>query len=133
MRKSKIQHNLEYHFDLFNSRYFKFGQNKLQSLIGIEWSDLDNHNPPLMGRVVSYRTLYKAGKKLPDSLANDRFKIQISKSDQKHPRVWKMTLLHEMVHFALNGKDKSRLSCGSRMFQAEMKRLANAGAFNGLW
>jgi hypothetical protein len=43
------------------------------------------------------------------------------------------TLMHEMAHFHLEGKDKSRLQCGSQMFEKEMKRLANAGALSGLW
>lgn len=96
----------------------------MDTLLGVDWVDLSKHKPPLMGRTSSYRSL--SGK--PDS-----YRIQINKADRKSPRVWKMTLIHEMVHFKLYGKDKSRASCRSRMFQSEMKRLANAGAFNGLW
>ena len=42
------------------------------------------------------------------------------------------TLLHEMVHFDL--WLKRRRQCGhGKLFQTEMKRLAEAGAFKGLW
>lgn len=46
--------------------------------------------------------------------------------------MWHMTLLHEMVHLSLYGKDKSRTN-DSRMFHREMKKLAARGAFVGIW
>lgn len=47
--------------------------------------------------------------------------------------LWHMTLLHEMVHLKLVGKDRSALDKHSRMFNREMKKLAARGAFVGLW
>lgn len=43
-------------------------------------------------------------------------------------RIWKMVLLHEMAHLAV----RPYLRHG-RAFQVEMTRLANKGAFRGLW
>ena len=120
---------LEELFWLFNSRYFHFGRRKLESLLGVEWRDLDRYNPPLMGKNQSYRTLSSP---LPRPWP-DKYMIQINKKFKTCWRVWAGTLLHEMVHFKLVETDKSRARCGSRLFQKEMKRLANVGAFAGIW
>lgn len=58
----------------------------------------------------------------------DEEKIAIAKRDQRFDRVWKFTLLHEMVHMHL----PSGSSHGPK-FQQEMLRLAQAGAFKDLW
>ena len=49
-----------------------------------------------------------------------------------HNMLADMTLLHEMVHVEL---DKFRASCGrcGHRFNRRMKKLAQTGAFNGLW
>lgn len=107
-------------FAVFDSRYFRFGKKKRQTIIGVEWQNCKG----LMGHTVSYRNL---------SGGPDHVKIFINREYKRARRVWMMTLLHEMVHFKLIGKDKSRTHCGSRMFIKEMKRLASKGAFNGLW
>lgn len=43
--------------------------------------------------------------------------------------VWKLTLLHEMVHLSLPNVKEDH----GKEFQKEMLRLARAGAFKGLW
>ncbi len=59
----------------------------------------------------------------------DTFTIYIDPSPNKSPRVAAMTLFHEMVHIKLYGKDFNH----GPAFQAEMQRLADAGAFRDLW
>lgn len=54
--------------------------------------------------------------------------IYISKKLRSWPKGAKGTLLHEMVHLKL----PYRIMHGPR-FDAEMLRLAKAGAFNGVW
>lgn len=129
MKPHKRMTKLEELFWEFNSRYFHFGKKKLDFLLGVEWADLDYHNPPLMGKNQSYRVMYSP---LPKPWP-DKYKILINKRFKSCWRVWAGTLLHEMVHFKLHGKDPSRARCGSQMFQKEMKRLASVGAFNPIW
>lgn len=54
--------------------------------------------------------------------------IRIATGIRKWTKVCKTTLLHEMVHVAL----PRRVEHGPR-FEREMRRLASAGAFEGLW
>lgn len=115
--------DLELEFMYFDSKYFHFGKKKLDTLLGVEWRDLDKHRPPLLGKIQRYRT----------ANGPDKFKIFVNESLKKMPRIASGTLLHEMVHFKLYGKDSSRLPCGSRMFEQEMKKLALRGALKGLW
>lgn len=127
MKPSKRMTELEEAFWTFNSRYFRFGKKKLETLLGVAWADLDKQKALGVNR--SYRTLYSP-KGVPKT---DTYRILINK-DYKNARcIWLGTLLHEMCHFKLQGIDKSRKSCRSRLFQKEMKRLANMGAFNGIW
>lgn len=58
-------------------------------------------------------------------------KIAINRNDRTSTRVWRFTLLHEMVHLYL--RDKKVRSSHGRPFQSEMLRLAQAGAFQHLW
>lgn len=118
---------LEETFWLFNSRYFHFGKKKLETLLGVEWGNLDKQKALGVNR--SYRTLF-APKGQPKT---DKYKILINSTYKEAGVIWMSTLLHEMVHFKLQGVDPSRLSCRSRMFDREMKKLANKGAFHGLW
>lgn len=62
---------------------------------------------------------------------NSQFVIKIDPSIKGFLNVWKLTLLHEMVHVRLWPKH-SRHQHG-KLFQDEMLRLANAGAFRRLW
>jgi len=119
--------DLEETFWLFNSRYFRFGKKKLETLLGVEWANLDKQKALGVNR--SFRTLY-APKGTPKT---DKYKILINKKYKTAGCIWMTTLLHEMAHFKLQGIDPSRLSCRSRMFDKEMKRLANMGAFHGIW
>ena len=57
--------------------------------------------------------------------------IVISRKDRGRSNVWKLTLLHEMVHLSLNPY-RTRSDHGKE-FQSEMLRLAGAGAFRRLW
>lgn len=61
------------------------------------------------------------------------FYIEVNQRIQWSSALWHMTLLHEMVHLKLYGKDMSPLDKHSRMFNREMKKLAARGAFVGLW
>ena len=54
--------------------------------------------------------------------------LQINPKYSPDHRMWKMVLLHEMAHLAVHPYP----SHGAK-FQAEMLRLATAGAFKGLW
>jgi hypothetical protein len=54
--------------------------------------------------------------------------IVISTKYQREGALWQMTLLHEMCHMKLG----TRAGHGPK-FQAEMLRLAQAGAFKGNW
>lgn len=55
--------------------------------------------------------------------------ISINAKHKKLPKVWKMTLLHEMAHAAT---DTERSEHGPR-WRKEMRRLARLGAFDRLW
>ena len=115
---------LEEMFWDINSLYFHFGKKKLNTLRGVEWANLK-----WLGVNRSYRTLSSPKPKpWPTS-----YKILIDRRQKFSRRIWIGTLIHEIVHFKLQGKDKSRKDCGSRMFNNEMKRLASLGAFNGIW
>lgn len=114
-------------FALLDSRYFRFGKKKLATLISVEWStEPAKHDPVLAGWTRSYSTLDAKG-------SPDKHRILINADMKNWPRISRGTLIHEMAHFKLEGKDKSRLHCGSRMFTAEMKRLAAMGALKGTW
>jgi len=57
--------------------------------------------------------------------------IVIARKDRRRSNVWKLTLLHEMVHLSL-AKYRTRSDHGKE-FQTEMLRLAASGAFRNLW
>ena len=57
--------------------------------------------------------------------------IEISRRLKFSNKLWGATLLHEMVHLKLRGKEGK--SDHGHKFQREMKRLVKLGAFNGLW
>jgi hypothetical protein len=58
----------------------------------------------------------------------DGDKIAISAKYHEYGPLWRLTLLHECCHLKL----PRRVGHGRR-FQNEMRRLANEGAFDGLW
>jgi hypothetical protein len=109
-------------FHNFNSRYFRFGKKKLKTLTAVKWHRFEGSEGHLMGEMVR-------------SPVDGTYAIRINRhyKDRNEWRTGMLTLLHEMAHFKLAGKDTGRGICNSRMFNQEMKRLANAGALNGLW
>ena len=103
MRKTtRLQRAYRY----YNRKYFNSELPPL-SQVTIKWGDID-----VMG--------LQAGSK-----------IVINQKDRTRQRVWKFTLLHEMVHLSLD--DYRTRSDHGREFQNEMLRLAKAGAFRNLW
>lgn len=90
----------------YNRKYFG---NNLPSLsqVSIKWGDIE-----VMG--------FQSGPR-----------IVINQKDRSRDRVWKFTLLHEMVHLWLD--DYVTRSDHGTEFQQEMLRLAEAGAFRNLW
>ena len=61
---------------------------------------------------------------------SDFWKICICK--ESHEGEMELTLLHEMAHISVDRKNK-RFCAHGPLWQEEMKRLANLGAFNKLW
>jgi hypothetical protein len=55
--------------------------------------------------------------------------IVINRRYRYRDAVWKLTLLHEMVHLSLPAVQDEH----GKEFQKGMLRLAKAGAFEGLW
>jgi hypothetical protein len=96
---------LEKTYSRFNRKYFGKKLPKV-SEVDLHWAD----NIPDMG--------YEWGGEI---VLNARYRHRES--------VWKLTLLHEMVHLGLpNAKEDH-----GKEFKKEMLRLAKAGAFKGLW
>ncbi len=60
-----------------------------------------------------------------------QFMIKLDPSTKGFPKMWKLTLFHELCHLALWPKHPK--SQHGKPFQQEMQRLANAGAFRNLW
>lgn len=60
-----------------------------------------------------------------------KFAIKIDPATMGFPRYWKMTLLHEMAHLKLWPKHPKHQH--GKVFEQEMVRLAQAGAFKNLW
>lgn len=58
----------------------------------------------------------------------DEEKIALDAKTRRYDRLWRGTLLHEMVHLLLPPG-----AGHGKKFQAEMLRLAQAGAFKDLW
>lgn len=56
--------------------------------------------------------------------------IELAEWTRTNSTLWRWTLLHELVHLSLRNR---RCKVHGRVFNNEMKRLANEGAFVGLW
>ena len=54
--------------------------------------------------------------------------IAINARDRRSERLWRGTLLHEMVHMEL----PDQIHHGKK-FEVRMVKLANSGAFKGIW
>lgn len=110
---------LEVWFCTFNHRYFGGRLKECQ----VRWVKMK-----YLGHFTSYQ---HRGVKAEDY--QGPFLIRINSKLKWSTALWQLTLLHEMVHLKLYGKDKSRKDVHSRMFNREMKKLAARGAFVGLW
>jgi len=113
-RKTKLQRC----FDDFNDKYFG---NRLHD-IELSWAA----TPKVDGKVVSayshcQEDLYKA------------HRIVLSKRLRYRFWMWQLVLLHEMVHLDLDFKGVEEPDFHGPLFNAEMLRLAKAGALNNLW
>lgn len=112
---------------LFNSRYFR---SKLTYDVVLQWRDIDH----LAEYLPSYSLLATRtkgdNKGTYRKVGGRKETIYISKKTKDSSKIWMMSLLHEMVHLKLKN---AKGSYHGHAFQREMKRLANAGAFNGLW
>jgi hypothetical protein len=62
-------------------------------------------------------------------MGEEGFQIRINPSISGWAEIWKLTLLHEMVHVKLWPRHKKH----TKKFHSEMLRLAQLGAFNSLW
>lgn len=60
-----------------------------------------------------------------------QFYIKLNPSIKGFSAVWKMALIHEMVHLKLWNKHPKHQH--GKVFQAEMLRIANMGGFKLLW
>lgn len=94
---------LEKAYSRYNRKYFGNGLPKV-SEVELRWEKI-----PEMGYQVGYE-------------------IVINRKDRRRESVWKLTLLHEMVHMYLPDACEH-----GKKFQKEMLRLARLGAFKGLW
>lgn len=100
-------------FDTYNKRYFRGRLPKCR----VVWT---------------YRKVDFIGRFLYDTDDPDKgLLIELSHRIRFVERVARFTLLHEMVHLKQRHIPDERAH--GHAFQKEMKRLANAGAFNGLW
>lgn len=115
--------DLSRQFRLYNDRYFGGNLNLLEICFRKLPAGAIGHSP-------SYRQLFKRG---PDSYA-----IHLDVSLKTRGVLADATLLHEMVHVELNcaglkhdcGKGKT---VAHQRFYRRMLKLAEQGAFNGLW
>lgn len=108
----------------YNKRYF--GGN----LPPVDIEMIDTRDKDYFGQCSeSGQPKYRTAKRMPRQPA--RFKIHLAKWTKKSPKILAMTLLHEMVHVKL--WDIPGIVDHGHRFDKEMKRLARAGAFNGLW
>lgn len=121
---------LEETFHLFNSRYFRSSL----PMCKIVWADISHFGD----YTPRYSKVYKTEKEAKAALRSGEFAtngkvqhvIRLAKFTKKQDRQWMFTLLHEMCHVRLRNEAGDY---HGHKFQREMKRLANAGAFNGLW
>jgi len=98
---------LEKTYRQYNRKYFR---NRLPKVadVDLRWADIPEMGYELGGEIV----------------LNRRYRHRAA--------VWKLTLLHEMVHLGLPHVKHPKRFHGKE-FQKEMLRLAKAGAFKGLW
>lgn len=110
---------LEETYHIFRSRYFPGRKDNVE----VRWVKMNT----LLGKFFLYRT----SQGLRPKKGDEHCCIQINPCIKFSRCLWQMTLLHEMVHWKLHGKDKG--SYHGHLFQNEMKKLAAKGAFNNLW
>lgn len=118
----KQQTKLQFWFWKYNKQYFS---GRLPEC-DIKWADLKEFGHQGV-RYVQKRSRGRIE-------MEPRFYIRIAKDTRSKESTWKMTLLHELCHLKLRNKDGFHQGRDhGHKFQREMKRLANMGAFNGLW
>jgi len=60
--------------------------------------------------------------------------VQLALWTKQHEEIWRMNLLHEMVHVKLRRRSLNSLpDYHSERWYKEMRRLAERGAFDKLW
>lgn len=106
-------------YDYYNRRYF----DGLLPKIPVSWSEVIGQRPK------RYYGVYCSN--------SAEGKILLSSELKNHPKIWRMTLLHEMAHVKFRGHPKEIYSISrnrhSKLWQKEMLRLAKEGAFKKLW
>lgn len=109
--------NLKRLYDDYNRRYF---DNKL----------------PKQARIVPSRRMPKRSAlgttEYNPKYGEQAFCVKINYKLEKMLDIAKLTLLHEMCHIKLLNYEKNSFIHG-KQFNQEMRRLANIGAFDGLW
>lgn len=106
---------LQKYFDHFNNKYF---DSRLHD-IHVRWATGKITNENLCGVMWSCESEYEP------------LEIVIQRS--KRPWVWKLVLLHEMVHADLCLNHCSFFSKHGVEFNEGMLKLANQGALVGIW
>ena len=115
-RKTKLQQC----FDEFNEKYF---DSRLHD-VELSWAIYPRvDGEKVDGYCHEAPDLYKS------------HKIVLARRLRKSPWMWKIVLLHEMVHMDMMfaGTPEEEQGFHGPLFNAEMLRLAKAGALNGLW
>lgn len=112
---------LHKYFRLYNAKYF--GGVLTEPVL--QWAKL-KHYGHFFGREINTYNV------VTDELDATRLElvIELAEWTRGMNNVWRLTLLHEMVHLKLHNK---RCKTHGKLFNDEMKRLANVGAMNGLW
>ena len=113
---------LEENFHLANSRYF--GGRLKNVKVKLTTRHIGGRRRSAVGVTHSSPEKVHRGER--------KFLIEISSDLKIHPSMTILTLFHEMVHVKQWDKVTNE-TCHGRLFNKEMKRLAAAGAFNGLW
>lgn len=114
--------DLELWFRIYNKRYFRNSLPECE----IKWADL---------KWFGHQGVRYVRKRANGRVELEpRYYIRIAKDTRGLRSTWHMTLLHELCHLKLrDGDGQHQGRDHGHKFQREMKRLANMGAFNGLW
>lgn len=111
---------LQKYFRIYNKKYFDDALPE-PTLRWAEMKDFGHYYCELVDRINEADEVVST---------RDHHVIELGKWSCSNNTIWRLTLLHEMCHLKLRNK---KCSTHGVLFNREMKRLANAGAFNGLW